>query len=62
MEKEDSNKLGFLNILTIIFAIAKLFGLIHWSWLQVFTPTLIGIGLWILIMLVTIVIMAVSGE
>ncbi len=62
MEKETSNKLGFLSILTIIFVIAKLFRLIRWSWLLVFAPTLIGIGLWILIMLVAIVIAAVSGE
>ncbi|HFC9129330.1 TPA: hypothetical protein QFV07_002064 [Enterococcus faecium] len=57
MEKETSNKLGFLCILTIIFVIAKLFRLIRWSWLLVFVPTLIGIG-----MLVAIVIAAVSGE
>ncbi|HFK9962287.1 hypothetical protein I4Q05_06205 [Enterococcus faecium] len=57
MEKETSNKLGFLSILTIIFVIAKLFRLIRWSWLLVFVPTLIGIG-----MLVAIVIAAVSGE
>ncbi len=62
MEKETSNKLGFLSILTIIFVIAKLFRLIRWSWLLVFAPTLIGIGLWILIMLVAIVIATVSGE
>ncbi len=62
MEKETSNKLGFLSILTIIFVIAKLFGLIHWSWLLVFAPTLIGIGVWILIMLVALIIAVVSGE
>lgn len=62
MEKEDSNRLGLLSILTIIFVIAKLFGLIHWSWLLVFAPTLIGIGVWILIMLVALIIAVVSGE
>lgn len=29
MEKEHNNKLGLLSILTIIFVIAKLLGLIH---------------------------------
>ncbi len=62
MEKEHNNKLGFLSILTIIFVIAKLLGLIHWSWLLVFAPTLIGIGVWILIMLVALIIAVVSGE
>lgn len=62
MEKETSNKIGFLSILTIIFVIAKLLGLIQWSWLLVFAPTLIGIGLWILLMVVALVIVAVSDE
>ena len=62
MEKEASNKIGFLSILTIIFVIAKLLGLIQWSWLLVFAPTLIGIGLWILLMVVALVIVAVSDE
>lgn len=62
MEKETSNKIGFLSILTIIFVVAKLLGLIQWSWLLVFAPTLIGIGLWILLMVVALVIVAVSDE
>jgi hypothetical protein len=62
MEKEHNNKLGLLSILTIIFVIAKLLGLIHWSWLLVFAPTLIGIGVWILIMLVALIIAVVSDK
>ena len=32
-------KLGILNILTIIFVIAKLSGVIDWSWGHVLLPT-----------------------
>ena len=41
-------KLGILNILTIIFVIAKLSGVIDWSWWLVLLPTwgpLLAIGI-----------------
>lgn len=41
-------KLGILNILTIIFVIAKLSGVIDWSWGLVLLPTwgpLLAIGI-----------------
>jgi hypothetical protein len=38
-------KLGFLNLLTLIFVIAKLAGAISWSWWIIFIPTYIGVGL-----------------
>lgn len=57
MESSNSNKgLGFCSILTIIFVIAKLFGLIQWSWWLVFSPTLLSIGLGIFIMFIAFII------
>lgn len=38
-------KIGFFNILTIIFVIAKLAGAITWSWWLVFAPTILSVGL-----------------
>lgn len=51
-------KLGFLNLLTIIFVIAKLAGMISWSWWWVFAPTILSVGIalifWMLIIAVAI--------
>lgn len=60
MNKEKNGGLGFLSILTLIFVIAKLFGLIAWSWWLVFTPVLIGVGLTVLILIIAVIAAAVS--
>lgn len=40
---------NFLLLLTLIFVLAKLFGLITWSWLLVFIPLIVMIAVTILI-------------
>lgn len=60
MNKEKNGGLGFLSILTLIFVVAKLFGVITWSWWLVFTPVLIGVGLTILILIIAVIAAAVS--
>lgn len=35
-------------LLTIIFTVLKLCGVIAWSWLWVFSPLLIALALWVL--------------
>lgn len=50
MDKNKSGGIGFTGVLTIIFVIAKLFGVINWSWWLVFTPVLISLGIFILIL------------
>ena len=47
---DEKKGLGLPSILTIIFVIAKLFGVINWSWWLVFTPVLISLGIFILIL------------
>jgi hypothetical protein len=37
----------FLNILTVIFVIAKIIGYIDWSWWLVFAPTLFAVTLFL---------------
>ena len=65
MSKENTKVvykgLGLLNILTIIFVIAKICGAITWSWWLVFLPTLINIGLTILVWLVIFVIVIIAA-
>lgn len=47
--------MGFLNSLTIVFVIAKLFGVIDWSWLLVFSPTIVYLFIAIIMFIIYIV-------
>lgn len=61
-DKEVVSKgLSFLNILTLIFVIAKVLGLVTFSWWLVFMPTLIQLAL-VILMLVVVLIVAVSED
>ena len=44
--------MGFCEVLTIVFVVLKLIGVISWSWWTVFSPELIGIGVAIIIGLI----------
>lgn len=45
-------QIGFVGLLTIIFVLCKLFGVVAWSWWVVFLPVLIPFGLFAGVMLV----------
>lgn len=66
MEQEKTkvvNKgLGLSSILTIIFVIAKLFGVINWSWWLVFLPSIISVGLSILIIIFVIILAIIAAS
>lgn len=47
---------NFLLLLTLIFVMAKLFGLIAWSWLLVFAPLIVMIAVVTLLIVLAIVI------
>ncbi len=49
------------SILTIIFVIAKLTGVIDWSWWIVFLPTIITIGLAIIFVAVLLIIIMIGA-
>ena len=53
--------LGLLNILTVIFVIAKICGAITWSWWLVLLPTIINVGLTILVWLVVLVVVIIAA-
>lgn len=53
--------MGLSSILTIIFVVAKLFGIINWSWWLVFLPTIISVGLGLLVVIVVLIIVAFFG-
>lgn len=45
-----------LVILTVIFVIAKLLNIITWSWWLVFTPTIILVVLYIIVLICSIIL------
>jgi len=49
--KASKPSLGFGAILTIIFVLAKILGLLSWSWLWVFAPIWIPMALIVLFLL-----------
>ena len=62
MSKENTKVvhtgMGLSSILTIIFVVAKLFGIINWSWWLVFLPTIISVGLGLLVVIIALIIVA----
>ena len=57
MEKTTtSSGIGFTGILTIVFIVLKLIGVINWSWVWVLSPIWISFALVLLIFIVTFII------
>jgi hypothetical protein len=44
--------LGFLELLTLIFVIAKIAGYITWPWLWVFAPVILHIAIGIVLLII----------
>lgn len=51
----SSSGLGLSSVLTIVFIVLKLVGVINWSWWWVLFPTLIEIGLVIVILIIYVI-------
>lgn len=51
-----SNGIGLTTVLTLIFVVLKLVGVIDWSWWWVLSPTLISIGLWLIVVAIVVAI------
>lgn len=41
--------MGILEVLTIIFVVLKLVGVITWSWWIVFLPTIVSVSIYVII-------------
>ena len=50
---------GFCGLLTIVFIVLKLCGVIAWSWLWVLSPLWISVGLIIIISLIVVLIASI---
>lgn len=47
--------MGILEILTIIFVVLKLVGVITWSWWLVFLPLIIAVGIYAIIFVLNVI-------
>ena len=45
MDSRNNNGIGFVGLLTIVFVVLKLCGVITWSWWWVLSPILIKLSL-----------------
>jgi len=54
-----SGGIGFTGLLTIVFIVLKLTGVISWSWIWVLAPTWIPIALGIVTLVVFLLVMTV---
>ena len=52
----SSGGISFGGALFLIFLVLKLVGVIDWSWWWVFSPLLIGVGFWILVLIILYII------
>ena len=57
----SSGGVGFLGLLTVLFVGLKLTGYIAWSWWAVFSPILFGLGLWVLILALIVIVAIKAG-
>lgn len=48
----NSNGIGFVGLLQVVFITLKLLNKIEWSWLWVFSPTFISLGISAIVLLI----------
>ena len=46
--------MGFCEILTVIFILLKVFGVITWSWWLVFLPEIIAVALYVIMIILAL--------
>lgn len=57
-----SKGMGLLDTLTLIFMVLKMAGLVNWSWWFVFSPTIIGLGLLVLVILIVYAVEVINAK
>ena len=55
-DSKGSSGLGLCDVLTIVFVVLKLVGVIDWSWLWVLSPLWINAGIVIILAVIVIII------
>ena len=52
--KQASGEIGFAGLLTIVFIILKLCGVIAWSWWWVLSPLWISVISWVIVVVIVL--------
>ena len=58
----NSSGLGFSSILTLIFIVLKLIGIINWSWWWVLSPIFINVAILLIIAIIGLIIALILGR
>lgn len=58
---KSSGGVGFFGLLTIVFIVLKLCGVIHWGWLWVLAPLWIPTAIVLLVLIIILIIGIISG-
>lgn len=53
-------RVGFVELLTVLFVTLKLTNVIDWAWIWVLSPLWICLGLWVIAMIVAILLAVVA--
>ena len=56
----SSGGIGFAGLLTIVFIVLKLCGVISWSWLWVLSPLWISAGIGLLVILIVVIVFLIA--
>ena len=56
MDKNSNRGCGVVTVVQIVLVILKLLKFIDWSWWVVFTPTLVSVGIFSILIIVTIIL------
>lgn len=60
--RNSGGGIGFCGLLTIVFIVLKLCGVITWNWFWVLSPLVFSAGLAILIIIISLIIIAISQK
>lgn len=61
-ENHNTNNINYMHILTIVFIVLKLCGVISWNWIYVILPSLISIALTIIVIIIALIVLAISNK
>jgi len=56
----NSGGIGFCGLLTIVFIVLKLTHVINWSWWWVLSPSLISLGLALILFIIAVIIIIIA--
>lgn len=56
MDKNSSKGVSVVAVVQIVLVILKLLELIEWSWWIVFAPTLVSVGVFLIIIIVAVIL------